>query len=93
LQHYERNAEQFFAGTIDHDVSQNIAALLEAIKAPAPFACSTSAAAGRDLKAFKAMGHEAIGIDGSARSKWRAPTAAARCGSRISLSSICRRIF
>jgi len=37
LRHYERTAEQFFAGTIDHDVSQNIAALLDAIEAPAPF--------------------------------------------------------
>ena len=68
LQHYERNAEQFFAGTIDHDVSQNIAALLEAIAAPAPYRLlDLGCGPGRDLKAFKAMGHEAIGIDGSAR--------------------------
>jgi predicted TPR repeat methyltransferase len=95
LQHYRRNAEQFFAGTIDHDVSQNIAALLEAIAAPAPYRLlDLGCGPGRDLKAFKAMGHEAIGIDGSARFvRWRAPTAAAKCGSRISSSSICRRLF
>ncbi|MDT1818426.1 SAM-dependent methyltransferase, partial [Acinetobacter baumannii] len=26
LAHYEQNADSFFAGTIDHDVSQNIGA-------------------------------------------------------------------
>ncbi|MTV41400.1 class I SAM-dependent DNA methyltransferase [Duganella radicis] len=68
LRHYERTAEQFFAGTIDHDVSQNIAALLEAISAPAPYRLlDLGCGPGRDLKAFKVMGHEAIGIDGSAR--------------------------
>ena len=29
LEHYNRNAEDFHAGTQDHDVSQNIAALLQ----------------------------------------------------------------
>jgi SAM-dependent methyltransferase len=68
LQHYERNAGQFFAGTIDHDVSQNIAALLEAIEAPAPYRLlDLGCGPGRDLKVFKAMGHEAIGIDGAAQ--------------------------
>ncbi|NYE62323.1 SAM-dependent methyltransferase [Duganella sp. 1224] len=68
LQHYERTAEQFFAGTIDHDVSQNIAALLQAIQADAPYRLlDLGCGPGRDLKAFKAMGHEAIGVDGSAR--------------------------
>ena len=68
LQHYERNAEQFFAGTIDHDVSQNIAALLDAIETPAPYRLlDLGCGPGRDLKTFKDMGHEAIGVDGSAR--------------------------
>jgi SAM-dependent methyltransferase len=68
LQHYERNAGQFFAGTIDHDVSQNIAALLEAIEAPVPYRLlDLGCGPGRDLKVFKAMGHEAIGIDGAAQ--------------------------
>ena len=68
LQHYERNAEQFFAGTIDHDVSQNIAALLEAIEGPAPYRLlDLGCGPGRDLKTFRALGHDAVGVDGSAR--------------------------
>ena len=67
LAHYERNAKQFFAGTIDHDVSQNIAALLSAIEAPAPFTLlDLGCGPGRDLKTFSALGHRAIGLDGSA---------------------------
>ena len=68
LGHYERNAEQFFHGTIDHDVSQNIAALLGAIEGAAPFAIlDLGCGPGRDLKTFSVLGHHAIGIDGSAR--------------------------
>ncbi|HEV7814381.1 MAG TPA: class I SAM-dependent methyltransferase [Janthinobacterium sp.] len=66
LEHYERNAERFFEGTRDHDVSQNIAALLAAIQAPAPYAIlDLGCGPGRDLKAFSALGHAAIGVDGS----------------------------
>ena len=66
LDHYERNAQQFFAGTIDHDVSQNVAALLDAIQAPAPFTLlDLGCGPGRDLKTFSALGHRAIGLDGS----------------------------
>jgi len=66
LAHYERNARQFFAGTIDHDVSQNVAALLGAIEAPAPFTLlDLGCGPGRDLKTFSALGHRAIGLDGS----------------------------
>jgi len=68
LQHYEHTAEQFFAGTIDHDVSQNIAALLEAIEGEAPYhILDLGCGPGRDLKAFTQLGHHAIGVDGSAR--------------------------
>lgn len=66
LDHYERNAQQFFAGTIDHDVSQNVAALLDAIEAPAPFTLlDLGCGPGRDLKTFTELGHRAIGLDGS----------------------------
>ena len=34
--HYDTNAEDFWLGTRDHDVSQNIEALLDAIFAAAP---------------------------------------------------------
>jgi SAM-dependent methyltransferase len=68
LRHYERAAEQFFAGTIDHDVSQNIAALLDALQGPAPYRLlDLGCGPGRDLKTFKDLGHQAIGVDGSAR--------------------------
>ncbi|MEG2048258.1 MAG: SAM-dependent methyltransferase, partial [Comamonas sp.] len=36
LAHYEQNAQSFWEGTRDHDVSQNIAALLRHIAVPAP---------------------------------------------------------
>ena len=68
LAHYERNAQQFFAGTIDHDVRQNIAALLGAIEAPAPYTIlDLGCGPGRDLKTFASMGHRAIGADGAQR--------------------------
>ncbi|MEN3277682.1 MAG: hypothetical protein V7631_3472 [Massilia sp.] len=67
LAHYERHAEQFFAGTIDHDVSQNVAALLDAIEGPAPYTLlDLGCGPGRDLKTFSALGHRAIGLDGAA---------------------------
>lgn len=66
LGHYRKSAEGFRAGTQDHDVSQNIQALLRHITAEAPyrildFGCGP----GRDLKAFTALGHTAIGLDGA----------------------------
>lgn len=68
LAHYEHNAEAFFAGTIDHDVSQNIDALLGAIDAPAPYTIlDLGCGPGRDLKTFARLGHKAIGLDGSSR--------------------------
>ncbi len=69
LDYYERHAEQFFEGTRDHDVSQNIAALLDAIDTgPPPYTIlDLGCGPGRDLKAFTALGHRAIGVDGSAR--------------------------
>ena len=67
LAHYERTARQFFAGTVDHDVSQNIGALLDAIEASAPYTLlDLGCGPGRDLKTFTALGHRAIGLDGSA---------------------------
>ena len=67
LAHYERQARQFFAGTVDHDVSQNVAALLGAIEGPAPFTLlDLGCGPGRDLKTFSAFGHRAIGLDGAA---------------------------
>jgi len=68
LAHYEQTAESFFAGTIDHDVSQNIDALLGAIEAAPPWTIlDLGCGPGRDLKTFSTLGHRAIGLDGSAR--------------------------
>jgi SAM-dependent methyltransferase len=68
LDHYDLVAPGFFAGTLGHDVSQNIAALLDAIEAEAPYTIlDLGCGPGRDLKTFREMGHRAIGLDGSAR--------------------------
>ena len=68
LDYYDAHAQQFFAGTIDHDVSQNIAALLGAIDAAPPFTLlDLGCGPGRDLKTFSAAGHRAIGVDGAAQ--------------------------
>jgi SAM-dependent methyltransferase len=68
LAHYARNAEGFREGTRDHDVSQNVAALLRHIQAEAPFALlDFGCGPGRDLRSFKALGHAPVGLDGTAR--------------------------
>lgn len=68
LAHYDSHADSFFSGTVDHDVSQNIGALLDAITAPGPFTLlDFGCGPGRDLKTFAAMGHLAVGLDGSAQ--------------------------
>lgn len=66
LGYYNRTAQQFFAGTVDHDVSQNISALLGAINSPPPHTIlDLGCGPGRDLKTFATLGHRAIGVDGS----------------------------
>jgi SAM-dependent methyltransferase len=68
LGNYNSTAEGFREGTRDHDVSQNIGALLRHIQSDQPwqildFGCGP----GRDLKTFTAMGHIATGLDGCER--------------------------
>ena len=66
LAHYEGSAEAFWQGTKDHDVSQNIAALLQYIAVPAPFELlDFGCGPGRDLKTFKALGHHPVGLEGA----------------------------
>ena len=65
LGHYQRLADEFFLGTQDHDVSQNIEALLRNIDGGGPydildFGCGP----GRDLLALRQLGHRPVGIDG-----------------------------
>lgn len=67
LEHYQATAEAFREGTRDHDVSQNIAALLRHIRGEAPYALlDFGCGPGRDLRTFKALGHEPVGLDGCA---------------------------
>jgi len=68
LEHYDRNAEDFWRGTRAHDVSQNIGALLRHIEGEPPFTIlDFGCGPGRDLKAIADLGHVAVGLDGSAR--------------------------
>jgi SAM-dependent methyltransferase len=66
LAHYSERAQEFWEGTRDHDVSQNIAALLRHMRGTPPFAIlDFGCGPGRDLSAFQALGHEPIGLEGS----------------------------
>lgn len=67
LAYYDKNAQGFWEGTRDHDVSQNINVMLKYIEAASPlelldFGCGP----GRDLISFKALGHRVTGLEGSA---------------------------
>lgn len=67
LAYYVKRPEEFRAGTRDHDVSQNITALLRHIQGEPPFTIlDFGCGPGRDLKTFAALGHTAIGLDGAA---------------------------
>jgi len=66
LAHYDERACDFWEGTRDHDVSQNIAALLQRIESTPPFELlDFGCGPGRDLKTFTALGHRATGLEGS----------------------------
>src|SRR4051812_30372738 len=68
LSHYDQRAEHFWEGTRDHDVSQNIAALLQYTEGEPPFTIlDFGCGPGRDLKAFADLGHIAVGLEGAAR--------------------------
>jgi SAM-dependent methyltransferase len=66
LEHYNERAAEFWNGTRDHDVKQNIEALLRHIRGAPPFSIlDFGCGPGRDLAAFRALGHEPIGLEGS----------------------------
>ena len=66
LAHYGQHAQDFWHGTRDHDVSQNVEALLQAIEAAPPFELlDLGCGPGRDLATFTARGHRATGLEGS----------------------------
>jgi SAM-dependent methyltransferase len=65
LAHYENNARAFWEGTRDHDVSQNIEALLAALgSAPTYRILDFGCGPGRDLLELQRRGHEAVGLEG-----------------------------
>ena len=67
LEHYRRNAERFQEGTQDHDVRQNVAALLDHIAGVPPFTIlDLGCGPGRDLITFAKLGHRPVGLDGAA---------------------------
>jgi SAM-dependent methyltransferase len=68
LSHYDEQAQSYWEGTRDHDVSQNVDALLQSIEVPPPFELlDLGCGPGRDLKTFTALGHRATGLEGSAQ--------------------------
>jgi SAM-dependent methyltransferase len=68
LQHYNERAAEFWSGTRDHDVRQNIEVLLKNIQGTPPFRIlDFGCGPGRDLAAFRARGHDPVGLEGSSK--------------------------
>ena len=66
IAHYDQLAETYWDGTRDHDVSQNHSALLDAIEGDPPYSIlDLGCGPGRDLRHFRSLGHDAVGLDGS----------------------------
>ena len=66
IAYYDRSAEAYWDGTRDHDVSQNTAALLDAIEGDPPYSIlDLGCGPGRDLYFFRSLGHDVTGLDGS----------------------------
>jgi SAM-dependent methyltransferase len=66
LDHYQGRAEAFWEGTRNHDVEQNIEALLRHIRTAAPYAIlDFGCGPGRDLRAFAQRGHRVVGLEGA----------------------------
>lgn len=66
IAHYNERAEEFWSGTRDHDVRQNIEALLRHIAGTPPFTIlDFGCGPGRDLTALRGLGHQPIGLEGT----------------------------
>jgi SAM-dependent methyltransferase len=64
--HYDDSAEGFWQGTRDHDVRQNVEALLRHLPASGPLTIlDLGCGPGRDLITFRDLGHVAVGLDGA----------------------------
>ncbi len=67
LSHYQAGAESFWEGTRDHDVSQNLQALLGALPAQRGLRIlDLGCGPGRDLVTLRDLGHAPVGLDGCA---------------------------
>ena len=68
LRHYNDKAEPYRQGTRDHDVSQNVDALLRHLPDSRRLAIlDLGCASGRDLITFRELGHDPVGLDGAVR--------------------------
>jgi SAM-dependent methyltransferase len=68
IAHYEMSAQAFWEGTQDHDVSQNMQSLVQALKGDGPHhLLDLGCGPGRDLLAFQELGYKVTGLDGCAR--------------------------
>ena len=68
IRYYDDNAKAYWAGTRNHDVSQNRDTLLRYIEAEPPFRIlDLGCGPGRDLRVFREIGHEPIGLDAAAQ--------------------------
>src|ERR1700745_777587 len=66
IAYYDRMAETYWDGTRDHDVSQSYGSLLDAIENDPPYSIlDLGCGPGRDLRHFRSLGHNAVGLDGS----------------------------
>jgi trans-aconitate methyltransferase len=62
---YRSMATHYRAGTWNHDVSQNVEALLAAIAGVSPYRIlDLGCGPGRDLVTFRDLGHAVVGLDG-----------------------------
>ena len=66
IDHYASSPIDFWEGTRDHDVSQNIDAILRHVPNDRPKILDFGCGPGRDLKDLSTRGCEAIGLDGCA---------------------------
>jgi SAM-dependent methyltransferase len=68
LEHYDQRARDFWQGTKDHDVSQNVEELLRHLEGRPPFRIlDLGCGPGRDLRTFAKRGNIAVGLEGSPR--------------------------
>jgi SAM-dependent methyltransferase len=66
LGHYQGGARAFWEGTRDHDVRQNIEALIRHLPGPPPqTVLDLGCGPGRDLAVFRDLGYVAVGLDGA----------------------------